>query len=219
MTWADSKHQLCWWHLRKAIRERMAKNKLSTTPYNAVHACSEFRFINSAFAPSVRADKDEDKAAEMTGPHPWAKGKPKDTPLAEEPAPPMPGPNSLPVKIAIPASFKANHPLLPKDASSTYETPTSNIFCPPDLRERVVDMVEHHLCMHPSIPGPSAPTPAGIQEWAVQQMYTFCQYHGLCSLWAYLWENWYRNGHWELWARAPCEKVPRLKTTMLCETQ
>ena len=40
--WINGKIQLCWWHLRKAVRERLAKGKLSTTPYDALQAQSEF---------------------------------------------------------------------------------------------------------------------------------------------------------------------------------
>src|SRR4051812_41798072 len=34
----DPKIQRCWWHLRKAVQERLAKSKLSTTPYDAIKA-------------------------------------------------------------------------------------------------------------------------------------------------------------------------------------
>src|ERR1700733_10471319 len=30
----EAKLQLCWWHLREAVKERLKKVKLSTTPYN-----------------------------------------------------------------------------------------------------------------------------------------------------------------------------------------
>ena len=81
-------------------------------------------------------------------------------------------------------------------------------------------MMERHLCAHPLIPGYSAPTPEGIKAWAVKQSYEFCVLHDLPNLWAYLWENWYRRGRWELWARSanPME-IPRLKTTMFVEGQ
>ncbi|TFK60517.1 hypothetical protein BDN72DRAFT_939826 [Pluteus cervinus] len=46
-----SKISLCWWHLRRAVRTRMAKNKLSTTPYNVERARGEFDFIDIAFVP------------------------------------------------------------------------------------------------------------------------------------------------------------------------
>ena len=58
-------------------------------------------------------------------------------------------------------------------------------------------------------PGYSAPTPAGLQEWAVKQMYQFCCKHELPEVWVYLWENWYRAGRWEIWACScnPCIPV------------
>ena len=93
-------------------------------------------------------------------------------------------------------------------------------FCPIEHREAVVEMMERHFCAHPLIPGYSSPTPEGIKSWAVKQVYDFCVSHDLPNLWAYLWENWYRRGRWELWARSgnPTE-IPRLKTTMLVEGQ
>ena len=93
-------------------------------------------------------------------------------------------------------------------------------FCPIEYRDTVIGIMERHFCAHPFIPGYSAQTPEGIKCWAVEQMYEFCVLHELPNLWAYLWENWYRCGRWELWARSgnPRE-IPRLKTTMLVEGQ
>jgi hypothetical protein len=34
LVWKEAKINLCWWHLRHALRTRLAKAKLSTTPYN-----------------------------------------------------------------------------------------------------------------------------------------------------------------------------------------
>lgn len=89
------------------------------------------------------------------------------------------------------------------------------IFCPDDLRVQLVDMVELHFCAHPLIPGYAAPSAPGIRHWAVKQMYDFCVANDLREAWAYLWENWYRKGRWELWARCEYERIPRLKTTMI----
>ena len=36
-TW-ELKLQLCWWHMKDAIKKRLAKAKLSTSPYNAERA-------------------------------------------------------------------------------------------------------------------------------------------------------------------------------------
>jgi hypothetical protein len=53
------KIQLCWWHLRKATRERLSKNKLTTTPYNVKRACLEAPFIDPKFIPIGSADANE----------------------------------------------------------------------------------------------------------------------------------------------------------------
>lgn len=96
---------------------------------------------------------------------------------------------------------------------------TRRTFCPVDFRKTIIDMMERHYCAHPDIPGYAAPEAAAIKRWAVQQMYTFCHNNGLPELWAYLWENWYRSGRWELWARSVHELIPVLKTTMILESQ
>jgi adenylate cyclase len=80
-------------------------------------------------------------------------------------------------------------------------------------------MMEQHYCAHPLIPGYSAPTPAGIKEWAVKEIYTFCVENDLREAWAYLWENWYQKGRWELWARSVYEEIAVLKMTMILESQ
>jgi hypothetical protein len=60
-TWALAKIQLCWWHLRKAVRARLQLNKLSTTPYNVERARAEYRFISMEFRPCGGADPRESK--------------------------------------------------------------------------------------------------------------------------------------------------------------
>jgi hypothetical protein len=51
-----AKIQLCWWHLREAVRTRLKSGKLSTTPYNPTRAHAEFPFISIDFKPCGRAD-------------------------------------------------------------------------------------------------------------------------------------------------------------------
>lgn len=80
-------------------------------------------------------------------------------------------------------------------------------------------MMERHYCAHRIIPGYAAPNPAAIKQWAVQQMYGFCVKNELPEVWAYLWENWYRKGRWDLWARSVDPLIPVLKTTMILESQ
>ncbi|KAJ7246826.1 hypothetical protein B0H12DRAFT_1220454 [Mycena haematopus] len=55
----DAKISLCWWHLRRAVRTRLANTKLETTPYDAHRAHGEFSFIDVAFVPLGQADGGE----------------------------------------------------------------------------------------------------------------------------------------------------------------
>lgn len=104
---------------------------------------------------------------------------------------------------------------------SDEETSTNpqHTFCPQLYRDKIITMMERHYCAHPLIPGYAAPSRDGIRRWAVQQMYSFCQKNELPEVWAYLWENWYRKGRWELWARSAHVEIPILKTTMMVEAQ
>ena len=77
-----AKIQLCWWHLRKAVRERLSKKKLSTTPYNAQRAWLEFTFIDLAFVPYGKADATEHEGGARNNPQ-----------TVDEP--PRPSPNAL----------------------------------------------------------------------------------------------------------------------------
>lgn len=250
----DPKLQLCWWHMREAVKVRLAKSKLSTSPYNANRAHAEFAFINVLFRPTGQADNSEHEGG-----------------LADEEGTtiqPQPGPNSIPLRIPITPSLRQTldatpHPLtqpeevnrrptlslrpvsqteatressgrltikLPQRLGGNSEQPAMtpgtdktvgerNIFCPPEYRQPIIDLIEGHLCAHPLIPGYSAPTKEGIREWAVKQMYEYCYKHHLPEVWAYLWENWYRPSRWEIWARSCCPEIPILKTTLILESQ
>ncbi|KAJ7078765.1 hypothetical protein C8R43DRAFT_910298, partial [Mycena crocata] len=55
----NAKICLCWWHLRRAVRTRLAKGKLATTPYDPGRAHAEFSFIDLAFVPESQADTEE----------------------------------------------------------------------------------------------------------------------------------------------------------------
>ena len=57
--WPKAKISLCWWHLRRAVRTRLANGKLSTTPYNMKRAHAEFPFIDPTFIPVGRPDVSE----------------------------------------------------------------------------------------------------------------------------------------------------------------
>lgn len=240
--WWEAKIQLCWWHLREAVRKRL-KGKLNTSKYNVLRSQSEFLFISSLFTPRGRADQSdmeggtpEENDAAVLAPHITPVG----TATAHDP-------NAIKIRIPFfpnltqkaPDPIKIRIPFLPKKGTAgdgpdngniSQETEDENedgeqatpqhTFCPAENRDNVVDLMERHLCAHPFIPGYSAPTPEGIKFWAVKEMYEFCVEHDLRNLWAYLWENWYRQGRWELWARsANPDAIPRLKTTMMVEAQ
>jgi hypothetical protein len=247
-TWSQAKIQLCWWHLRKAVRTPLQLAKLSTMPYKIKHARGEFRFISTGFQPTGKAD-----AKECEGGVPGESNVSVDL----ESMPTTQGPNSLFIQLPNPSQSRPplvdsintmgggskNVPVINHTPRLTITVPPPNTngktlsesgdeqsdndndkyhwrtFCPLELRTNIVDMMERHFCAHPLIPGYSAPSPDGIKEWAVKQMYEFCFKHDLREAWAYLWENWYRRGRWELWARCADTRIPRLKTTMMVEAQ
>ncbi|KAJ7852750.1 hypothetical protein B0H13DRAFT_2581548 [Mycena leptocephala] len=59
----DAKISLCWWHLRRAVRTRLAITKLTTTPYDPGRVNTEFSFIDVAFVPTAQADGTEYEGA------------------------------------------------------------------------------------------------------------------------------------------------------------
>ncbi|KAJ7577202.1 hypothetical protein C8J56DRAFT_899287 [Mycena floridula] len=58
----ESEDQLCWWHMREALKRRLALAKLSTTPYNPTRANQCFPFIDPQFKPPGHPDKKEHEA-------------------------------------------------------------------------------------------------------------------------------------------------------------
>ena len=93
-TWPLAKIQLCWWHLRKAVRTRLQLNKLSTTPYNVELARAEFKFISAEFQPPGRADPKESEGG--------VPGE-SNTPIISVITPIIQGPNSLFIRIPNPS--------------------------------------------------------------------------------------------------------------------
>ncbi|KAJ3529727.1 hypothetical protein NM688_g7813 [Phlebia brevispora] len=246
-----AKIQLCWWHLRRAVRTRLAKNKLSTTPYNPYRAHDEFPFIDIAFrppdqgdpceyeggldtiAPAAVPERPERKSVNalfIRLPGSYIPNSPNIATEAAEAPPSLPESRQLGIRVDAEQgiSERASHTVADGTTNTalTIRVPCiaertiveTRVFCAEEYRESIVDMMERHLCAHPLIPGYSHPSPEGIREWAVNEMYMFCVDHDLREVWAYLWENWYRSGRWELWARAPHPQIPRLKTTMLLES-
>ena len=54
--WVTAKHQLCWWHLKKAVKRGLESSKLSMSVYHPNIARAEFNFIDMTFMPAGRAD-------------------------------------------------------------------------------------------------------------------------------------------------------------------
>ena len=54
--WPAAKHQLCFWHSLRAIKQRLSKNKDTPASYNAAEAHSEFSFIEPSFLPFSQQD-------------------------------------------------------------------------------------------------------------------------------------------------------------------
>ncbi|KAG6863348.1 hypothetical protein C0991_006561, partial [Blastosporella zonata] len=260
--WGSAKISLCWWHLRRAVRARLANGKLATSPYNAQRAHAEFDFIDLSFGPVGRTDDADNEggwhtkaqfaeaptaanqtSTELLAPStssPTCTASPAvlsdtvNTPHIRIPARPIRhinlramlkddnGSKQVSIRLAPPrkpsSTSENQNPKGSHDESDEDKKNTRHTFCPNDYRQHVIQMMEKHYCAHPLLPGYSAPRAEGIKKWAVQNIYNFCVGHDLPHLWAYLWENWYRKGRWELWARSASEMIPVLKTTMILES-
>lgn len=233
--WPTGKISLCLWHLRRAIRAQLANSKLSTTPYNVSRAHTEFNFIDVHFIPHSKSDTDDYEGGPADEPEPVASTS--NITCANPSAllvqlPPSTQPPTAPVQRGIELKQANRPPIIllppkaPTPASSTQmplpDQPTiissRRSFCIKEHREPILEMVNHHYCAHPLIPGYAKPTKEAIRHWAVKQIYDYCVIHDLREVWAYLWENWYRAGRWELWARSAYPEIPRLRTTMIMES-
>lgn len=235
----NAKHQLCSWHLRRAVRERLSKSKLTTTPYRPMRAHEEFSFIDPTFTPPGQADPHEyEGGMPDTYTEPPISNIPNLTiRLPARPSAPQSATvrdeidsdedtdyedadyNSSPIRDTVEDQPHSKKLVITLPAVSNITANGQRIFCPERCRDSVIQKMNRHMNAHPLIPVYATPTAEGIRAWAVKQMYAFCVKHDLRELWAYLWENWYRPGRWELWARAPHAQIPRLKTTMILESQ
>ncbi len=250
----EAKINLCWWHLRQAVRTRLAKVKLSTTPYNVERATKEFSFISADFIPpGTRVDVNDYEGGILDEQPPVVIPANVMAPAAAMQSPAAA--SVLKIKLALPNIASAVGRIIqgvgfklliaPTQLPTTEEEdneeevagamekeisededededesmPGRHTFCPALYRDPIVNMMERHYCAHPSIPGYGPPDTVGIKRWAVEQMYNFCTKYELPEVWAYLWENWYRHGRWELWARCGHKLIPILKTTMILESQ
>ncbi|KAI6004988.1 hypothetical protein EDC04DRAFT_2908091 [Pisolithus marmoratus] len=225
VTALDGIEQLCWGMTAIAhwLAGKVVEIALDATSLRASH---EFTFIDVNFRPPGTPDPTEFEGGVLLE----ADKVPYDDNIVPSLSIRIPGLSQI---TAVPPSKSApirdatgtNKPLmikikLPTGHPDDKSVPAqSQVFCPTHLCDVIVQMVEQHFCAHPLIPGYCYPSPAGIRQWAVKQMYKFCEENDLPELWAYMWENWYRRGRWELWARAAApDEIPRLKTTMVMES-
>ncbi|KAF7358846.1 SWIM-type domain-containing protein [Mycena sanguinolenta] len=235
----NAKISLCWWHLRRAVRTRLANSKLETTPYDPhrKRAAPPTRTLKQV----TRGKENENLDTHEDEVRTTSRGrilKPTRNSDAADPAilaramnarttgTTAPTAKKTKGKVAGDTDIAAAKSSQAGDASGSMAAneddeqegkrkPTRRTFCPADYRERIVSMMEKHYCAHPLLPGYAHPSAEGIRRWAVLQMYKFCVEAGLREVWAYLWENWYRSSRWELWARSPptfYRKLDRLLT-------
>ena len=93
--WVLVKIQLCWWHLWKAVCERLDKAKLSTMPYNPKRAWLEYHFIDLAFVPTGCTDPHEYECGLLDAP----------TAVTHLMEPPHSSPNTLSLRIPPPSQL------------------------------------------------------------------------------------------------------------------
>ncbi|KAJ7208035.1 hypothetical protein GGX14DRAFT_567335 [Mycena pura] len=220
----------CWWHVSDAMGKHLKKAKLSTTPYNSMRAHTEFSFIDVAFVPPGKSDPTEfeggilelnESSEETANPSRLTFVlPPSQHPSAPSaPVPPRLDASGIPL-LRIPPLPRANGGDVEMEGDDGDEETESSRrqFCAAEKREPIMKMMKPHAFAHPLIPGYCHPSKEGIRYWAVKEMYDYCVEHDLREAWAYMWENWYRPGRWELWVHSAHPTIPRLRTTMICES-
>ncbi|PKK58529.1 hypothetical protein RhiirC2_670778, partial [Rhizophagus irregularis] len=92
-------------------------------------------------------------------------------------------------------------------------------FCSEEYQPFIWNLMNQYLHLHPLIPNSTGQflDANQIYEHAVQEMYSYCKENSLVWVWSYMWNEWYQEGRWELWARSVFSKISILKTTMFIE--
>ncbi|KAF7314814.1 SWIM-type domain-containing protein [Mycena kentingensis (nom. inval.)] len=238
----DAKISICWWHINDAVGKRIKSTKMSTTKYNPKRARQQDEYEGGKPDDAVPADEEDapqptqnPSAVKFTLP---AMPAPRPIPLDATGIQVLRLPALASISPDVRADSDSESESGDEDEGSDYDaaaatgtkrkrgrgaaaakpkTPKPR-FVHEDLQPEVLAMLHQHSLAHPLIPGYCAPTASAIRYWAVEQMYKFCVEHDVPHLWAYLWENWFRKGRWELWARSAHDTIPRLRTTMICES-
>lgn len=218
----NAKHQLCYWHSIRYIEKRLGEDK-PPAAYDPRRANKCFDFIDPTWAPGITSGLIEE------GVHPNHADPSNDRPLKihinlkrmENIIQPQPAPakTCLPPVMVL-KTGDTRTPIYP--APPTPQNQDLPAFCPKEHRKSIIEKFCIHLHLHPSIPINDAAgtllTADEIHYRAVKEMYDFCFKHDLSQVWAYLWNRWYTPRQWVLWARAACEAIPRLKTTMIVKS-
>lgn len=95
------------------------------------------------------------------------------------------------------------------------------VFCPLDLREIVLKLVNKHFNHHillPRLDGTFFTNANEIWKECVSEMLQFCKNNNLLRLWTYFWKEWYTKDKWNLWAQSSNENISHIKTTMIVES-
>ncbi|KIY68663.1 hypothetical protein CYLTODRAFT_252877 [Cylindrobasidium torrendii FP15055 ss-10] len=226
----NAKHQLCYWHGIKYIEKRLGENR-PPAAYDPRIAHAVFDFVDPTWAPGVTMSWLEDGVhpddAEISEPPETLKIKINLATLTAE-------------AISIPrvkTSALSKHCCAPlfvlrdgEERTPVWPAPPSLKdvrgdlceFCPQEHRGPILEKWRLHLHQHPRIPlNDKTGTHLSadeIHERAVRDIYDYCRKYGLAQVWAYLWNRWYTPKQWVLWARASCDAIPRVKTTMMVES-
>ncbi|TCD59764.1 hypothetical protein EIP91_011523, partial [Steccherinum ochraceum] len=115
-TWPHAKHQLCFWHALRALKQRLAKNRDAPAHYNVDEAHREFPFIKKEFLPvGQRLDENPPQPKPPDKPIPRVR-------LLVGGRPPVFTPALPPIRIRLPAAIN------PDDEQSAGASPPSENF-------------------------------------------------------------------------------------------
>ncbi|KAL3688896.1 hypothetical protein R1sor_015205 [Riccia sorocarpa] len=135
------------------------------------------------------------------------------------------------VKKRMESSDKGTNPYSPVEANKRFDfidqswQPASDgrvigSVCPEHFRREVSIIFKQHCNLHPLIPDVSGNflSSDALHEVAVLEMYSYCRDRDLVILWAYMWNEWYRDSNWALFSRASKHVLCMSRTTNLVES-
>ncbi|CAG8760567.1 982_t:CDS:2, partial [Gigaspora rosea] len=105
-----------------------------------------------------------------------------------------------------------------RNVQSSNQKTNSKVFCVQFYRNIILDLVEKHLRQHMLLPTNNKEfinDPQQIRALAIKEMFEFCYTNDLFDVWCYLWNEWYRDSRWKLWATSSNSEISPLLTTMI----